>query len=78
MHKHGKIVAVFIDKASEQFNTECRDFYHKVYDLGIDMVTTDYPEEADRMLSEYHQTQTNEHSSLDGSVNTTSKSIQLP
>jgi len=56
MHKHGKIVAVFIDKSSQKFNTECRDFYEMVYDLGIDMVTTDYPEEADKMLCEYHDT----------------------
>ena len=30
-------------------------YYETIYDNNVDMVTTDYPVEANRMLSEIHQ-----------------------
>ena len=44
MHRNGKIVAVWVDDtAPKDLYSENDEFYHKLYDLGVDMVTTDYP-----------------------------------
>ena len=48
MHDNGKIVAVWVDKVGDYEEDE--EFYQRVYDLGIDMLTTDYPERADATL----------------------------
>lgn len=52
MHANGKIVAVWIDL--EEAYEEDEDFYKNVYDLGIDMLTTDHPEVAHEVLQTYH------------------------
>jgi len=55
MHKNGKIVAVWIDGlAPKELYEENKEFYQKVYDLQIDMLTTDYPLEANQILNDYH------------------------
>ena len=47
MHASGKLVAVWIDlSAPKDLYFEGVDFYRRVYDLGVDMLTTDYPKEA--------------------------------
>lgn len=44
MHEAGKIVIIWIDKTvPKEIYEENDDFYRKVYDLGVDMLTTDYP-----------------------------------
>lgn len=48
MHANGKIVAVWIDLGEDYEEDE--DFYKSVYDLGIDMLTTDHPEVAHQVL----------------------------
>ncbi len=42
LHENGKIVAVWIDSSVDIYQ-ENDDFYRKIYDLGVDMLTTDYP-----------------------------------
>lgn len=41
MHDHKKMVAVWVDLMSEEIYVENDDFYKQIYDLGIDMLTTD-------------------------------------
>lgn len=52
MRAHGKMVGVWIDTTapySEDFS-----LYEKVYDMKIDMITTDFPLEAQRALTQIH------------------------
>ena len=42
MYEHKKMVAVWVDLITpEDFYVENDDFYKQIYDLGIDMLTTD-------------------------------------
>lgn len=42
MHRNNKIVAVWIDlSVPEHIYSENEEFYKKIYDLGVDMLTTD-------------------------------------
>lgn len=44
MHSAGKVVIIWIDKSvPKDVYEENDDFYRKVYDLGVDMLTTDFP-----------------------------------
>lgn len=52
MHKHDKIVAIWIDVEAPYVENE--SFYEQVYDLQIDMLTTDYPERAHKCLQKIH------------------------
>ena len=52
MHANGKIVAVWLDKDAPIIENEA--FYQKVYDLQIDMLTTDFPQNANEALNRYH------------------------
>jgi glycerophosphoryl diester phosphodiesterase len=45
LHKNDKIVAVWVDSSVDIYQ-ENDDFYRKIYDLGVDMLTTDYPHRA--------------------------------
>lgn len=54
MHANGKIVAVWLDKDCKEV-VEDESFYQKVYDMQIDMLTTDFPQEANYFLAKYHQ-----------------------
>jgi glycerophosphoryl diester phosphodiesterase len=45
LHQNDKIVAVWIDSSVDIYQ-ENDDFYRKIYDLGVDMLTTDYPHRA--------------------------------
>jgi glycerophosphoryl diester phosphodiesterase len=60
MHQNGKIVAVWIDEtAPKDVYQENDAFYERLYDLGVDMVTTDFPERAESVLQRYHQQSVN-------------------
>ena len=51
MHKHGKIVAVWVDLTAPKDLYEENDvFYQRLYDMGIDMLTTDHPLRAQQAL----------------------------
>ena len=55
MHSHGKIVGVWVDTTvPSSVYEENVSFYQKLYDLGVDMLTTDFPIEANKALTEYH------------------------
>ena len=42
MHKNKKMVAVWVDLSTpKEFYEENDEFYEQLYDLGIDMLTTD-------------------------------------
>jgi len=44
MRNANKFVGVWVDKAApKEFNEENEAFLAKVYDLGIDMLTSDFP-----------------------------------
>lgn len=44
MHEAGKIVMVWVDTTTpKDIYEENDDFYRRVYDLGVDILTTDYP-----------------------------------
>jgi glycerophosphoryl diester phosphodiesterase len=51
MHDEGKIVAVWVDRTAPY--SEDLDFYIKCLDLGVDMITTDYPDIARDTLQKY-------------------------
>ena len=53
MHANGKIVAVWLDNDCPIKEDE--SFYQLVYDLKIDMLTTDFPEKANQALKKIHQ-----------------------
>jgi glycerophosphoryl diester phosphodiesterase len=53
MHKKGLIVGVWLDKTSAW--NEDEHYFQTIYDLGVDMVTTDYPEIAHKQLIKIHQ-----------------------
>lgn len=53
MHEAGKIVAVWVD-TNEDYE-EDEEFYKLVYDLNVDMLTTDHPERAHRALQAHHE-----------------------
>lgn len=53
MHENGKIVAVWIDFTVGY--PEDEEFYKCVYDLNVDMLTTDHPEAANNFLQAYHE-----------------------
>jgi glycerophosphoryl diester phosphodiesterase len=53
MHRHGKIVGIWID-AIAPFEEDYA-YYEKAYELKVDMVTTDFPEVAHRILMEIHK-----------------------
>ena len=53
MHDAGKMVAVWVDATCEEYE-ENDDFYRKIYDLGVDMFTTDHCLRAHKVFSEYH------------------------
>lgn len=51
MHIHGKIVAVWVDTtAPKDLYEENDDFYKRLYDMGVDMLTTDHPIRAQEVL----------------------------
>lgn len=55
MHAAGKIVIIWIDQTvPKEVYEENDDFYRKVYDLGVDMLTTDYPLRAQQVINKYH------------------------
>ena len=55
MHSSGKIVAVWIDTtAPKELYEENEAFYQNLYDLGVDMLTTDHPTRANEILQRYH------------------------
>ena len=61
MHSHGKIVGVWVDTTvPPSIYEENTTFYERLYDLGVDMLTTDYPIEANKALCEYHSKQSKE------------------
>jgi glycerophosphoryl diester phosphodiesterase len=44
MHKNGKIVAIWVDTSAPKDLYEENDvFYKRLYDMGVDMLTTDHP-----------------------------------
>jgi glycerophosphoryl diester phosphodiesterase len=44
-HKKGMIVSIWVDTtAPKELYEENEAFYKRAYDLGVDMITTDYPE----------------------------------
>lgn len=56
MHKHNKIVAVWVDLITPaSIYEENTEFYQKIYDLGIDMLTTDNCDIAQDELQAYHE-----------------------
>ena len=55
MHDAGKMVAVWVDASIPEVYEEDEEFYKKIYDLGIDMFTTDHCLEAHRIINEYHK-----------------------
>jgi len=56
MHENNKIVAVWVDlDAPKELYVDNEDFYRKVYDLQIDMLTTDQPLHAQDVLIEHHK-----------------------
>ena len=51
MHRSGKIVVVWIDlDAPKDLYEENEAFYKNLYDLGVDMLTTDHPTKANEIL----------------------------
>lgn len=47
MHKNGKIVAVWLDgNCPEEKYKEGEEFYLKLLDMGVDILTTDWPIQA--------------------------------
>lgn len=51
MHKNGKIVAVWVDLTTPKHLYEENDaFYKRLYDMGVDMLTTDHPVSAQQAL----------------------------
>lgn len=54
MHANGKIVAVWIETNQDQY-TEDEEFYKQIYDLKVDMLTTDHPLQAHKALQRYHE-----------------------
>lgn len=67
MRNNGKIVATWLDKSvPSEVYAENEAFYRKMYDLGLDMLTTDHPLEAEEALWKYHlEKQANESSGDD-------------
>lgn len=55
MHDAGKMVSVWVDAGIPDVYKEDEDFYKKVYDLGIDMLTTDHCLKAQSVISNYHK-----------------------
>ena len=56
MHKNKKMVAVWADiTAPAEFYVENEEFYKKLYDLGVDMLTTDNCLRAQEVLKDYHE-----------------------
>ena len=54
MHEAGKMVAIWVDASIPEIYSENSDFYKKIYDLGVDMLTTDHCLEAHKILTAYH------------------------
>ena len=47
MHSNGKVVAIWVDTTAPiDLYQENEAFYYSLYDLGVDMITTDFPEQA--------------------------------
>jgi glycerophosphoryl diester phosphodiesterase len=58
MKAAGKIVAVWVDgDAPPELYAENDEFYQRVYDLGVDMLTTDYPLYAEKVIQRHHEQQ---------------------
>lgn len=55
MHDAGKMVAVWVDASIPEVYQEDEAFYKKIYDLGVDMLTSDYCMRANEVLSKYHK-----------------------
>ena len=53
MHRNNKLVAVWVDTKAKSYQ-EGEEFYRQVYDLGVDMLTTDFPLVANEILQKYH------------------------
>jgi glycerophosphoryl diester phosphodiesterase len=53
MHRKNKIVAVWQDK--ENPLKEDNSYYEMIYDGQVDMITTDFPHEAHKCLTEIHK-----------------------
>jgi glycerophosphoryl diester phosphodiesterase len=55
MHSRGKIVAVWIDTTAPADLYEENDhFYLQLYELGVDMITTDHPLRAEEAFKKFH------------------------
>ena len=54
MHEAGKMVAIWVDASIPEIYQENSDFYKKIYDLGVDMLTTDHCLVAHETLKAYH------------------------
>ena len=51
MRNANKFVGVWVDiSAPNEFNQENEAFFKRVYDLGIDMLTSDFPIKANAFL----------------------------
>ena len=56
MHEAGKIVAVWVETDPEYKSyDEDEDFYRKIYDLKIDMLTTNQPDIARKFFQAFKE-----------------------
>lgn len=54
-HREGKIVSIWIDAtAPKDAYQDNEELYQRAYDIGVDMITTDYPEFVEDVLKKYH------------------------
>lgn len=56
LHASGKIVAVWVETDPEYKSyEEDEEFYRKLYDMEVDLLTTNQPSVAHRYLQAYHE-----------------------
>ena len=50
-HRMGKIVSIWIDNtAPKEAYEENDELYKRAYDIGVDMINTDFPEDVEKVL----------------------------
>jgi len=55
MQENGKVISIWIDSTVPvDLYEENDEFYKRAYDLGVKMITTDFPERANEVLKKHH------------------------
>ena len=55
MQANGKVVAIWPDDTvPPELYQENEEYFKRAYDLGVKMITTDYPERAHEILQKHH------------------------